>query len=311
VTESRPVAETAMEPVAPGNVLWLDIDGVHDESIIAAVGRAAGIHPLTLEDIMHTGERPKMEESESALFVSLRMLRLRDDQEIEDEQVSLVLGRSWVLSFQERTGDVFDPVRERIRHGRGRVRGAGADYLLYSLIDATVDQYFVVLEAIGERVEEIYERVTGDSGRQTLDAIRRLKRELLYLRRAVWPLRDVLSELLRGESPLLSAETLPYVRDVYDHTVQILDATETYREMMGSLVDVYLSGVNQRTNEVMKVLTMIATLFIPLTFIVGIYGMNFSWMPELRWRYGYFLVLAAMAAVAAGMLTYFRRKRWL
>ncbi|MEW5825346.1 MAG: magnesium/cobalt transporter CorA [Candidatus Bipolaricaulota bacterium] len=311
VDETHPEAPGAMDELRPQRVLWLDVDGVHDEEVVAAIGRAAGIHPLTLEDIMHTGERPKIEESEGTLFVSLRMLRLRSDREVDDEQVSLVLGPSRVISFQERVGDVFDPVRERIRSGKGRIRHAGADYLFYALIDAIVDHYFVVLEGLGDAVEDIYERVTRDPGRGPLESIRHIQRELLYVRRAAWPLREVLSELLRGECALIAPETLRYVRDVYDHTLQILETTETYREMVASIMDVYLSGVSQRTNEVMKVLTMIATLFIPLTFIVGIYGMNFAWMPELDWRYGYFVILGGMAVVAVAMLFYFRKKHWL
>jgi magnesium transporter len=312
VIDSHPSPSRAVVPEMEGSTLWLDVDGVHDASTIEEIGASAGLHPLILEDVMHTGERPKLEESAAFLFVSLRMLRIAEStRQIEDEQVSLVLGASWAISFQERQGDVFDPVRERIRTGRGRIRGAGADYLFCSLIDAIVDNYFVVLEDIGDRVEDVYERVTKNPSRVELDAIRVLKRELLFMRKAVWPLREILSRLERGESPLLAPETLPYFRDVYDHAVQILDTVETFREMLTSLMDVYLSSIANRTNEVMKVLTMITTLFIPLSFLAGLYGMNFRFMPELAWQYGYYALLGVMAVVSAGMLTYFRKKRWL
>ena len=312
VIDSHPDPSRAVVPEIEGSTLWLDVDGVHDASTIEQIGASAGLHPLILEDVMHTGERPKLEESAAFLFVSLRMLRIAEStRQIEDEQVSLVLGPSWVISFQERQGDVFDPVRERIRTGRGRIRSARADYLFCSLVDAIVDNYFVVLEDIGDRVEDVYERVTKNPSRVELDAIRLLKRELLFMRKAVWPLREVLSRLERGETPLLASETLPYFRDVYDHAVQILDTVETFREMLTSLMDVYLSSIANRTNEVMKVLTMITTLFIPLSFLAGLYGMNFRFMPELAWRYGYYGLLSVMAIVSAGMLLYFRKKRWL
>ena len=312
VEETSPAAGDSLRPALPESVVWLDVDGVHDASIIESIGASADIHPLVLEDVMHTGERPKLEESASSLFVSLRMLKLSAaTQEVEDEQVSLVLGPSWVISFQERQGDVFDAVRERIRTGHGRIRRSGADYLFYSLLDAVVDHYFVVLESIGDRVETVYERVTHNPSRLDIDDIRRLKRELLFMRKAVWPLREVQSRLEHGDSSLIRPDTAPYFRDVYDHTVQILDAIETFREMLTSLMDVYLSSVANRTNEVMKVLTMITTLFIPLSFLAGLYGMNFRFMPELEWKYGYYALLAAMAAISAAMLVYFKRKKWL
>ncbi|MGD9675380.1 MAG: magnesium/cobalt transporter CorA [Candidatus Bipolaricaulia bacterium] len=312
VEETHPEPDLALPAERAGGVAWLNVDGVHDASVVEKVGRMAEIHPLLLEDIMHTLQRPKLEDYGSLLFVSLRMLQYHEDRrEIEDEQVSLVLGTSWLISFQETPGDVFDPVRDRIRKGRGRVRRAGADYLFYSLIDAIVDNYFVVLEHIGDWVEEVYERVTRAPSQSDVDEIRLLQRELLYMRKSIWPLREVLSALARGESPLLAAETQPYLRDAYDHTVQILDTVETFREMLSSVMDVYLSSLSHRMNEVMKVLTIIATLFMPLSFVAGVYGMNFRWMPELEWRYGYFVVLGIMAVMAMGMIGYFRRRRWL
>ncbi len=262
VEETTPDASSALAPTLTGSVLWLDVDGVHDSSMIETIGTSAGIHALLLEDVMHTGERPKLDESPTSLFVSLRMLRTAESAErIDDEQVSLILGASWVISFQERQGDVFDAVRERIRAGRGRIRSCGPNYLFCSLLDAIVDHYFLVLEKIGDRVEDVYERAVKDPSRAELDTIRLLKRELLFMRRAVWPLREVLSHLEHGETSLLRPDTLPYFRDVYDHVIQILETIETYREMLTSLMDVYLSSIANRTNEVMKVLTIITTLF--------------------------------------------------
>ena len=262
VEETTPDASSALAPTLTGSVLWLDVDGVHDSSLIETIGTSAGIHALLLENVMHTGERPKLDESPTSLFVSLRMLRTAESAErIDDEQVSLILGASWVISFQERQGDVFDAVRERIRAGRGRIRSCGPNYLFCSLLDAIVDHYFLVLEKIGDRVEDVYERAVKDPSRAELDTIRLLKRELLFMRRAVWPLREVLSHLEHGETSLLRPDTLPYFRDVYDHVIQILETIETYREMLTSLMDVYLSSIANRTNEVMKVLTIITTLF--------------------------------------------------
>ncbi|MDD5219168.1 MAG: magnesium/cobalt transporter CorA [Candidatus Bipolaricaulis sp.] len=312
VEETHPELNCALPAERADGVAWLNVDGVHDASVVEQIGKMAEIHPLLLEDIMHTLQRPKLEDYGSLLFVSLRMLQYHEKRrEIEDEQVSLVLGASWLISFQEAPGDVFDPIRERIRKGRGRVRRAGADYLFYSLIDAIVDNYFVVLEHMGDWVEEVYERVTRSPSQSDVDEIRLLQRELLYMRKSIWPLREVLSGLARGESPLLAPETQPYVRDAYDHAIQIIDTVETFREMLNSVMDVYLSSLSNRMNEVMKVLTIIATLFMPLSFVAGVYGMNFRWMPELGWRYGYFAVLGIMAVMALGMLSYFHRRRWL
>jgi magnesium transporter len=310
--ETHPELSCALPTDGPTGVLWLNVDGVHDAAVVEEIGRMGDIHPLLLEDIMHTLQRPKLEDYGSLLFASLRMLQYHEERrEIEDEQVSLVLGASWLVSFQETPGDVFDSVRERIRNGRGRIRRAGADYLFYSLIDAIVDNYFVVLEHIGDWVEEVYEHVTRSPAQSDVDEIRLLQRELLYLRKSVWPLREVLSSLERGDSPLLAPETLPYVRDAYDHAVQIIDTVETFREMLSSVMDVYLSSLSNRMNEVMKVLTIIATLFMPLSFVAGVYGMNFRWMPGLGSRYGYFAVVGFMSLMALGMLYYFRRRRWL
>ena len=291
---------------------WLNIDGVHDARKIEEIRTAYGLHPLLVEDVMHTGQRPKVEDYAGHLFIVLRMLQWDEDtDEIDDEQVSIVLGGSWILSFQEREGDVFDRVRERLLGHRGRIRKAEADYLAYTLVDAIVDHYFIILETLGERIEALGEDMAEQARPEHLKTIQHLKRELLFMRKSVWPLREVLSALQRDESDLFADSTRPYLRDVYDHTIQIIDTVETFRDMVAGQMDIYLSSISNRMNEVMKVLTIIATIFIPLTFIAGIYGMNFAHMPELQWRFGYFAALGVMLCVAVGMLVYFKRKKWL
>jgi len=291
---------------------WINVDGVHDVEQIQRIGEGFGLHPLVIEDIVHTGQRPKVEDYESHLFVVLRMLRWSEKtDQIDDEQVSIVLGPSWVLSFQEREGDVFDPVRERIVSNRGRIRKHGPDYLAYALIDGVVDHYFSILETLGDRIESLGEEMTENPKREDLQAIRHMKRELLFMRKSVWPLREVLGSIQRDESELVAQSTRPYLRDVYDHTIQIIDTVETFRDMVSGLMDVYLSSISNRMNEVMKVLTIIATIFIPLSFVAGLYGMNFDLMPELHWRFGYFAILGVMFAIGGGMLLYFKRRKWL
>jgi magnesium transporter len=305
VEECLPFHETS-------TVTWINIDGVHDPAVIDRLGRAFGIHPLILEDIMTTSQRPKFEDLGSSIYVVLRMLEFAGAKEaIATDQLSLVFGKNFVLSFQEHPGDMFDPVRERIRHGKGRVRKLGPDYLAYALLDAVVDHYFVVLETLGERIEELEDELVADPRQETLHEIHALKREMLFLRKSVWPLREVVAGLERAESDLIQATTGIFLRDVYDHTIQVIDNVETYRDMLSGMLETYLSSVSNRMNEVMKVLTIIATIFIPLTFIVGIYGMNFEHMPELKWRFGYYLVWGVMLAVGVGMAFYFKRKKWL
>ena len=295
----------------PGIAAWINVDGVHDVDLIQAIGNRFALHPLAVEDIAHTGQRPKADDYENHLFIVLRMLRWDEQaQQVIDEQVSIAVGSTWVVSFQEREGDVFDPVRERLQASRGRIRKAGADYLAYVLVDAIVDHYFSILEILGDRIESLSEEMTEDPRREDLDAIRHLKRELLFMRKSVWPLREVLGTLQRDASPLLQPTTLPYLRDVYDHTIQIIDTVETFRDMVSGLMDVYLSTISNRMNEVMKVLTIIATIFIPLSFVAGLYGMNFVFMPELQWHYGYFGALGIMLAIGGGMLLFFKRKGW-
>jgi magnesium transporter len=265
-----------------------------------------------LEDIVHTGQRPKMEEFDDYLFVVLKMLVYDDkENEVLSEQVSLVLGKDFVISFQESEGDVFNAVRERIRTDKGRIRKMGCDYLAYRLIDAIVDQYFVVLEKFGEQIEFLQEAVLSAPSPEILEAIQETKREVIFLRRYVWPLREAISGLQRGESDLVSDNVQLYLRDVYDHTIQVIDSIETFRDMISGTMDVYLSSVSNKMNEVMKVLTIMATIFIPLTFIAGVYGMNFEYMPELKWRAGYFIVWIVMIILGILMLIGFKRKKWL
>ena len=299
-------------------VTWINVDGIHDVGIIEDIGRQYGIHPLILEDILNTGQRPKMEDFESFIFIVLKMLYCDEkDNEVKSEQVSLILGPKFVISFQEKEGDVFNAIRERIRNAKGRIRKMGPDYLAYSLMDATVDNYFVILERIGEKIEDMEEELVGNPTPRTLQAIHNLKGDTIFLRKSVWPLREAIGSLERKESPLIKDATDIFLRDLYDHTIQVIDTIETSRDMVAGMVDIYLSSISNKMNEIMKVLTIIATIFIPITFVAGIYGMNFNpevsrWnMPELNWRFGYLFAWGLMLFVALAMLAYFRRKKWL
>jgi magnesium transporter len=294
-------------------VTWINVEGVHDVEVIEKLGTCFGLHPLVLEDILNTDQRPKMEVYGDYLYIVLKMLYGSDPNRlVESEQVSLVCGSNFVLSFQEgKEGDVFNPVRERIRGGKGLVRKMGSDYLAYSLIDTIVDNYFLVLERLGEKIELLEEELVVHPTTGTLQEIQKFKNEMIYVRRVVWPLREVLSGLGRKESPLIKETTEIYLRDVYDHSVQVMDTIEVYREMLSGMLDIYLSSVSNRLNSVMKVLTIIATIFMPLTFIAGIYGMNFKYMPELEWRWGYPAVWLVVVVIGISMLIYFRKKKWL
>ncbi len=295
------------------SVEWINVDGLHQVEMLETLGERFGLHPLVVEDILNTDQRPKLEDYGDYLFVVLKSLfhQDRESEELEIEQISLVLGPDYVLSFQERAGDEFGPARERIRSNKGRLRKLGADYLAYNLLDAIVDQYFVILEQIGDRIEFMEEELVASPTTETLHTIHQLKQNLVFVRKAIWPLREVIGQLERGESPLVQETTVVYLRDLYDHAIQIMDTVETFRDIVSGMLDIYLSSISNRMNEVMKVLTVIATIFIPLTFVAGVYGMNFHYMPELQWRWGYPLIWGIMIAVAAIMVAYFRRKRWL
>jgi len=293
-------------------VTWINIDGLHEVEIIEKIGKHFEIHPLVLEDILNTGQQPKMEDLEQYVIVILKMLLYDEEtKEIKPEQVSLILGPNFVITFQEREGDVFDPIRDRLRKAKGRITKMKADYLAYSLIDTIVDHYYVVLEKLGEWIEGLEEELVTNPTHETLQTIHTLKRELIFLRRSVWPLREAVISLERGESALIHESTGIYLRDVYDHTIQVIDTIETFRDMVSGMLDVYLSSLSNRMNEVMKVLTIIATIFIPLTFVAGIYGMNFKYIPELEFHWGYAASLILMGIIAFVMLLYFRNKRWL
>jgi magnesium transporter len=293
---------------------WINIDGVHDTVLIETLGRHFGIHPLTLEDTVNTAQRPKMEAFDDYTYVIFKMLQYDEAAgHVQAEQVSLVLGGSFLISFQEAEGDVFDAVRDRIRRGQGRIRTAGGDYLAYALMDAVVDNYFAVLEHLGEKTEALEEKLYSEEygGTDLLHDIFRLKREIIYLRKQVLPLRETLNHLHKTEKPLIQEKTRIFFADVYDHLVQGIDVIESLRDVLSGLHDLYISMTSQRMNEVMKVLTMIATIFIPITFVAGIYGMNFEFMPELRWRWGYFAVWGLFVAISATLLVLFKRRKWL
>ncbi len=295
-----------------GRNIWVHVAGVHDSQIISQIGEIFKLHPLILEDIMNTGQRPKIEEMGEYIFLVLRYLDYDEvTKEIISEQIALLLGPNYVISFEESLTPVFHPVKERLRQGKGRLRYSGPDYLAYALIDAIVDRYFIVLEKLGERIEIIEEELVERPEKETLNEIHRLKNATLNLRRSVWPLREVISWLGRTGSPLIKEVTAVFLRDVYDHTVQVIDTTETFRDILSGMLDIYLSSLSHRMNEVIKVLTIIATIFIPITFIAGVYGMNFEYMPELKWRWGYFGSLFIMLICALSMIYYFRRKKWL
>ena len=294
------------------SISWINVKGLHEVDIIEKLGTHFDLHPLVLEDIAHTGQRPKMEDFENYVFVVLRMLSFSEkSQEVKAEQVSFILGNNVLISFQETEGDVFDPVRERIRKAKGRIRKMGSDYLLYALVDAVVDAYFVILEKIGEKIEALEESLMSNPTQDVLQKIHDMRGETIFLRKSVWPLREVISKLENGEPALVSEKTSIYFRDVHDHTVQIIETIESCRDLVAGLHDLYLSAISNRMNEVMKVLTIIATIFIPLTFIAGIYGMNFKYMPELEWKWSYPFVWGVIIIIGGAMMAYFKKKKWL
>ena len=292
-------------------VTWINIDGLGDSKIIEDIGKHFSIHPLIIEDIFNTGQRPKTEDLGQYLYLHLKMISLSDTEPgIKIEHISLLLGPNYLISFQENIGDIFDPVRERIRKN-GRIRKFGPDHLAYALIDAIVDNYFIVMEKLEGQVEDLEEELVTNPTQDSLQKINSLKKDVMFLRKSVWPLREVINTLERSDSPLVLESTAIYLRDVYDHTIQVIDTLETFHDMVSGMIDIYLSGLSYKMNEIMKVLTLIATIFIPLTFIVGLYGMNFRYMPEIEWEYGYYSVLLVMVLVVMGMLTYFHRKKWI
>lgn len=294
-------------------VTWVDVEGVHKTDILEKIGSCFDLHPLVVEDILNTDQRAKYEDYGSYIYLVLKMLRFdAKTRTVVPEQVSVVFGQNYILSFQEGVeGDAFNQVRDRIRSNKGRIRKMGPDYLAYSLLDAIVDNYFIALEGFGERIESLEDQLVTAPSNQTLRTIHELKRDMLFLRRAIWPLREVLSALSRDDSTLMNEVTRLYLRDVYDHVIHVIDTVETYREMLSGMLDIYLSSVSNRLNAVMKVLTIIATIFMPLTFLAGVYGMNFKHMPELEWQWGYPMLWLVMILIAVAMLIAFRRKKWI
>ena len=293
-------------------VTWINVDGLHEIDVIEKIGVHFGIHPLVLEDILNTGQRTKAEEFENYIYIVLKMLVFDETVDhVTAEQVSLILGPHFLISFQEKEGDVFDFVRERIRKARGRIRKSGCDYLAYALMDAVVDHYFVILEKLGDKIELLEDQLLEAPTPRILEDIHRLKREMIFFRKQVWPLREVLNSLIKDPSELIQETTHIFLRDVYDHTIQVIDTIESFRDLLSGLSDLYLSTVSNRMNEVMKFLTIIATIFIPLTFVAGIYGMNFEFMPELKWPWAYPALWLLLIMISASMIFWLKRKNWL
>ncbi len=316
VVEQRncPATQLPPPPLTDQKVLWIDVVGLADSDLIQAIGNSFGLHHLALEDVVNVHQRPKVEEYEDHVYIVLRMAS--PGTTADTEQVSIFLSKGLVITFQERLGDCFEPVRQRIRQGKGRIRSKPADYLVYALIDATIDGYFPVLDVGGEALAALEDEIVINPKPTHIEHVHNLKRNLLALRRAIWPTRDLLSVILRDDMPLVSDGTRIYLRDVHDHTVQLIDIVETYREIASGLVDAYLSSQSTRLNEVMKLLTIMSTVFLPLTFVTGLYGMNFDtsspWnMPELGWRFGYVFALLIMAGAGVGLIYLFWRRGWL
>lgn len=293
-------------------VTWINVNGIHDLELVSSVCDCFGLHLLTQEDITNTTQRPKAEEFDTYLFVVLKMMIYDDtSKDVDIKQVSLILGNGFVLSFLEDQVDVFGAIRRRIQSAKGRIRKRKADYLAYALMDSVVDHYFIALEGIGEHVEDVDDEIVAAPAPEHMHEIHRLKRTILTMRKSVWPLREEIGVIEKSEAGLFEETTKPFLRDLYDHTIQVIDIVETYRDILGGMHDTYLSSLSNRMNEVMKLLTIIATIFIPLTFVAGVYGMNFENMPELSWHWGYFAILGVMATISAGMLLFFKKRKWL
>lgn len=294
-------------------VSWVHIQGIHDTRILEQLGDVFGLHPLILEDILNTDQRPKMQDMGDYMFIVLKRFCNTCDEhsDISAEQISVVLGPHYVISFQERADALLDPIREHIKTSKGRIRKAGADYLAYSIVDMVLDSYFGILETLGDKIEIEEEALVNNPTPATLRVIQHLKRDMIFLRKSIWPLRETISALERSESPLIQDATGLYLKDIYDHAIQVIDTVETYREMLSGMIDIYLSSLSNRMNQVMKVLTIIATIFMPMTFLAGVYGMNFKHFPELEWQWGYPLFWIINLTIAVVMLILFKRKKWL
>ncbi|RMA64445.1 magnesium/cobalt transporter CorA [Ulvibacter antarcticus] len=304
--------EDAFKYKGSEHITWINVDGLSNTTAIEKLGEHYNLHPLIQEDIVTTNQRPKIDEYEDYLFIVFKMLHYNDDGEFMNEHVSLLLGKDFVVTFQEADGDVFDSLRDRLENSKGRIRNAGADYLMFAIIDAVVDNYFAVIETLSIKIEAIEDQLFEDTIEKDITQdIQNIKKEILRIRRAVVPLREVINRLEKIDSPLIDVKTQNYIRDLYDHIIQVSESVDIYREMIWGLMDMYMSTISNKMNEVMKVLTIMASIFIPLTFMAGIYGMNFDHIPELHFKYGYYYLWAAMLAVFIGMLVYFKRKKWL
>lgn len=310
--------EDLLSHIDPAESNWINIDGLSDIDLLRGIGQRFGLHVLALEDVLNTTQRPKLERYDDHIFIVSEMIYFDREDELVVEQVSMFMGQYFLITFQEECGqDIFERVRERLRSGSGFSRKYGTDYLAYALLDATVDQFFPVLEAVGDTVEELESVLMEQPAKGTLRGIYEAKRLLIRLRRAAWPQREIFNSLIRDETKLVTRETQIFIRDCYDHIIQVMDMIENYRELTGSLMEMYLSKLGLRTNEIMRVLTVISSIFIPLTFLAGVYGMNFDPdtspynMPEVKWKFGYFLCLGLMLLIALGQLYLFRRKKWI
>jgi magnesium transporter len=309
--EYNTFAECLPLPKGEG-VTWIEVCGIHEVESLKNLGECFKIHPLVLEDILDPEQRPKIEDYEDYLYIVLKTIdHIPGTEKIEAEPVSLILGPGYVISCHESNGDLFAAVRERLKRGKGRIRKMGADYLAYALIDFIVDDYFVTLEEFGDKVEYLEDEVVIRPSPQTLREVHHFKNDMIMLRKTLWPLREVIARLERRESPLISEGLSIYLKDVYDHTIIAIETVETFRDILSGMLDIYLSSMSNRLNEIMKVLTIIATIFMPLTFITSLYGMNFKFMPELAWRYGYVEVLGLMVVIALSMLWYFKKRHWI
>ncbi len=300
-----------LSSIDPEGVTWIDVSGIHQVKNLEKLGECFHLHPLVLEDILDIEQRPKIEDYDDYLFIVLETIRPAGPQEMISEQISLILGPHYVISCHDVSGEIVAPIRERLFTAKGRIRKLGADYLAYTIIDLIVDNYYVGLESFGDKVEILEDQVVTHPSPQTLQEVHQFKNDMIMLRKSLWPLREVIARLERRESPLINDSLTVYFKDVYDHTIIAIETVETYRDILSGMLDIYLSSMSNRLNEIMKVLTIIATIFMPLTFITSLYGMNFKNMPELSWRYGYYGVLGVIVVIALGMLGYFRKRRWI
>ncbi|MDN4185836.1 MAG: magnesium/cobalt transporter CorA [Dehalococcoides mccartyi] len=307
----KTLADCSTQVKQSGGIVWVKVSGLQDTAMVEELGKCFNLHPLTLEDVVNTEQRPKLEDYGNYLFAVIKALHWDSElKKTRSEHVSLILGKNFLISFQEHQSDIFNPIHQRLQSDNGRIRKLGADYLLYSILDIIVDGYFSLIEGFGDYLDEIEEQLLSSPSSQTLKQISEAKKEMLFIRKSIWPVRETVAAIERSETPLIDKSSHIYFRDIYDHLIQQIDTGETYRDMLSNMIDIYLSSLSNRMSEVMKVLTIFASIFIPLTFIVGIYGMNFD-IPELRFSWGYPGILLFMLAIALVLVLFFKRKKWL